>query len=154
MGENMKSITEFNSHKLAKGLHAKTALAAEGKTADEIQQSLGEAFKLEGEKLKFFFNALDVASQNIDKLARVLVVKLNEGESIPPKAVLIEEHHYLPDFLVDTPAPTHGSNVKSGGQNKNKKSGPKSSPWGMSPEEKAAKVAARKASDAAKNKPS
>lgn len=151
----MKSITEFNSHKLVKGIHAKTALAAEGKTPEEIQQSLGEAFKLEGDKLKFFFNALDIASQNIEKLARILVVKLNEGESAPPKAVLIEEHHYLPDFLVETAAPTQGSSVKSGGQNKGKKSGgPKSSPWGMSPEEKAAKVAARKASDAAKNKPS
>lgn len=149
----MKSITEFNSHKLAKGIHTKTALAAEGKTPDEIQQSLGAAFKLEGEKLKFFFNALGIASQNLEKLARVLVVKLNEGESVPPKAVLIDDHHYLPDFLVDTPAPTRGITVKAGGQNKGKRDGPKASPWGMSPEEKAAKIAARKASDAAKNKP-
>ncbi|OFZ16199.1 MAG: hypothetical protein A2Z20_00090 [Bdellovibrionales bacterium RBG_16_40_8] len=146
----MKSITEFQTHKLVKAIEAKTALAAEGKTPEEIQQNLGATFKLEGDKLKFFFNALDVAAQNIEKLSRILVVSLAEGENAPHKAIKIEEHHYIPDFQVEARQPILEKPTKGArpGQGKGKKSGPKSSPWGMSPEEKASK----KASSAAKAK--
>ena len=143
----MKSVTEFPTHKLVKGINAKTALTAEGKTAEEIQTSLGETFKLEGDKLKFFSNACDVASQNMEKLARILVVSLNDGENAPPKAVKIEEHHYIPDFAVDPRKPVLEKAVKGGGsQNKGKRTGPKPSPWGISPEEKEAKKNAGKPS--------
>ena len=77
----MKSVTEFTNFTLAQGLKAKTALTAEGKNAEEIQQSLGATFKLEGDKLKYFFNAIDVAGQNMESLRRVLVVSLAEGEN-------------------------------------------------------------------------
>ncbi len=141
----MKSVTEFPTHKLVKGIDAKTALAAEGKSPEEIQTTLGETFKLEGDKLKLFLNACEVASTNMDKLARVLVVSLTEGENAPPKAVKIEEHHYVPDFAVDPRKPNLEKAVKGGGnQNKAKSKGPKPSPWGISPEELEAKKNAGK----------
>ncbi|NJL25273.1 MAG: hypothetical protein HC902_08910 [Calothrix sp. SM1_5_4] len=96
----MKSVTEFWVHTLNKGLKAKEELTAAGKTPEEIQQSLGETFKYEGDKLKHFVAAIDVAGQNLEKLSRVLVVSLNEGETAPPKSVKIEEYHYVPDFQV------------------------------------------------------
>lgn len=139
IGYPMKSVTEFPTHKLVKGITAKQALAAEGKTPEEIQASLGETFKLEGDKLKFFFNALDVASQNMEKLARVLIVQLNEGENAPPKAVKIEEHHYVPDFAREPGKAMMEKPVKAGGGKDKGKKGPRPSPWGLSPEEKAAK---------------
>ncbi len=136
----MKSVTEFPVHKLTQGIKAKSELVAAGKTPEEIETSLGESFKLEGEKLKHFINACEVASQNPDKLARVLVVSLNEGETAPPKSLQVEEHHYVPDFMVDARKPvlTKQAPQKSGGDRKGKK-GPKESPWGLSPEQKAAK---------------
>jgi hypothetical protein len=94
----MKSVTEFWNVTLQKGLSAKTALAAEGKTPEEISQNLGETFKMEGDKLKHFINAIEVANQNQDKLMRVMVVSLNEGESAPAKAIQVEDFHYVPDF--------------------------------------------------------
>lgn len=139
----MKSITEFASFTLANGLKAKATLTEGGKTPEEIQTSLGETFKYEGDKLKYFWGALEVAGQNPDKLRRVLVVSLAEGEAAPAKSIKLEETTYVPEFLVETKmvpqkaeAGKFGRGGKGGG---NKTSGPKSSPWGMSPEEKAAK---------------
>ena len=139
----MKAITEFPSYTLTKAVTTKAALAAEGKTPEEIQQSLGESFKFEGDKLKHFVAAVDVAAQNAQNLRRVLVVTLNEGEKTPLKAVKVEEHHYVPEFLVTATAKPAESNDRKGGRRGGPGGkgggGPKSSPWGLSPEEKAAK---------------
>lgn len=135
----MKSVTEFPSFVLTKAVTTKAALATEGKTPEEIAQSLGETFKYAEEKLKHFVAAIDVAAANTENLRRVLVVSLGEGEKAPAKAVQVEEHHYVPEFLILTSAKPEvvDRNAKRGG--KDKKSGPKSSPWGMSPEELALK---------------
>jgi hypothetical protein len=140
----MKSITEFPTHKLLQGQKAKAALAADGKTPEEIQQNLGETFKMEGDKLKHFFNAINVAEQNLEGLSRVLVVSYNEGENIPPKAMKVEEHHYVPEFItgVRPGAPAKTKKDAMGNKRDGKRSGPKESPWGLSPEQKAAKKAA------------
>jgi hypothetical protein len=138
----MKNITEFATHTLTKGASTKAALAAEGKTPEEIQASLGEAFKFEGDKLKHFIAALDVAAQNTQNLRRVLVVTLAEGEKVPARAAQVEEHYYVPELLV-TAAPKPAADHKGGkgGKGRGGKGGggPKGSPWGLSPEEKAAK---------------
>lgn len=145
----MKSVTEFPQFKLEQGLKAKNDLSTAGKTNEEIATSLGETFKYEGDKLKHFIAAIDVASQNAENLARVLVVSLNEGESVPPKAVQVETFHYVPEFkmapkaISTAPAKEDakgGRGAKKGGKDQNR--GPKPSPWGISPEEKAAKKAA------------
>lgn len=140
----MKSVTEFASFTLKAGLTAKTALATEGKAPEEIQAGLGEKFKFEGDKLKHFVNALDVAEKNVDNLKRVLVVTLAEGENPQPKASKVDEHHYVPEFFVeqklnhvkktDSKGGRGGKGGKGGGR------GEKESPWGLSPEQKAAKA--------------
>lgn len=138
----MRSITEFPSFKLTQGLQAKTALSAEGKTNEEIQASIGTTFKMEGDKLKHFMNAMEVAQQNAENLSRVLVVALTEGEKAPPKALQVEETHYIPDFVSTAKPPSQAakkSDSKSGDGKKGKGKGPKESPWGLSPEQKAAK---------------
>jgi len=141
----VRSLTEFFTFKLVKGIEIKNALAAEGKTPEEIQQNLGETFKLEGDKLKYFLNCMDVAATNREKLAAVKVVQFGEGESIPPKAVLIEEIHYIPEFEKAPLAPVLKKPDKGGKQGKGKKKdGPRSSPWGLSPEELAAKKGGKK----------
>ncbi len=156
----MKTVTEFASFNLNQGLKAKAALAGEGKTPEEIQTSLGESFKLEGEKLKYFVNALDVASQNQENLKRVLVVSLAEGENMPPKALKIEEMHFVPEFHIDPKRAQAGKADARGGKGGKGRGGrggagggPKESPWGLSPEEKAAKAAKSAAAQARNNKP-
>lgn len=137
----MKSVTEFWAINLNKGLKAKADLVAAGKTPEEIQTEIGTSFKMEGDKLKHFINAMEVASQNPEKLGRVLVVALNEGETAPPKAVKIEETHYIPEFQAE-PRPVNTAKAVRGGGGKRDgkgKGGPKTSPWGLTPEEKAAK---------------
>ncbi|MFZ3230419.1 MAG: hypothetical protein WA160_09450 [Pseudobdellovibrio sp.] len=138
----MKSITEFAQPVLQKVLAAKAALVTAGKTAEEIVASMGESFKLEGDKLKFILAAADLVADK-KSVRRVVVVSFAEGEVAPAKYQKIEETHYLVEILepvkVAAPvAPTKGG--RPGGFKKdNKQSGPKSSPWGASPEEIAAK---------------
>lgn len=140
----MKSVSEFANFTLTNGLKQKAALAAEGKTAEEIQQSLGEAFKLEGDKLAYFMNALGVAEQNAENLKRVLIMSLSEGERVPAKATKIDELFFVPEFHVDAKRASPKKDDRKGGRGgrsgKGSKGGPKESPWGLSPEEKAAKT--------------
>ncbi len=140
----MKSVTEFWSFALLPGIQTKTALAAEGKTPEEILAAIGEKHKMEGDKLKHFCNAIDVAAANLDKLSRVLVVSLAEGENPPAKSTKIEEHHYIPDFKIEPKAvAATRADAKGGGKGDRKQNkGPKESPWGLSPEQKAAKKGA------------
>lgn len=143
----MRLVTEFASFTLAKGLTTRAALLAEGKSPEEIQQGLGEAFKFEGDKLKHFINSLDVAEANQAKLKRVVVITLNEGENAPAKATKVDDVYYGPEFLTEARPAAEKSEGRGGrggrgggrGGPGGRGGGPKSSPWGLSPEEKAAK---------------
>lgn len=139
----MKSVTEFWNVHLQKGSKTKADLTAAGKTPEEIPAAIGEAFKFEGDKLKHFLAAIDFAATITEPgLSRVLVVSLNEGESVPPKASKIEEHVYIPEFASAPKAITMTKNDPKGAkrnQGGKGKGGPKESPWGLTPEQKAAK---------------
>jgi hypothetical protein len=154
-GLNMKSVAEFPNFKLLQGISTKTTLAAEGKTPEEIQAKLGETFKYEGDKLKYFVNAVEVAGQNLEKLSRVIVVSLNEGENVPTKATKVEEQYYIPEFISPPKGPA--AVASKGGPGKGRQGGgkgggkQKESPWGISPEEKAAKKASSLRAAALKN---
>lgn len=147
----MKAVTEFASFTLNAALKAKAALAAEGKSPEEIQASLGTTYKLEGEKLGYFLTALEVAAANSENLKRVLVVRLSEGERAPAKATQTEDIAIYPEALVTVRAEKPKDDGKRGGRGGGRggKNDTKSSPWGMSPEEKAAKLEKSKASQAA-----
>ncbi len=138
----MKAMSEFAGHILTKGLAAKAALTAEGKSEEEISTSLGETFKFKDNRLKYFMTALDIAEANLDKLYRIRLFTFEEGENIPEKAVQVEEIYYVPEFF-GGPKEAKQSQVKTvargGGGKKDRPKGPKSSPWGPSPEEIAAK---------------
>ncbi len=156
----MKFVTEFANVTLKQALTAKTALAAEGKTPEEIQAGLGEKYKYEGEKLTHLTNALDVASQNTENLKRVLVVSLSEGEKAPANAVQVEAFHYVPDFQVTArPAQAEKKDAKGGrggggkGRGGGGDRGMKESPWGLSQEQKAEKKAAQAKAASEKRKP-
>lgn len=139
----MRSVTEFSNAAIAKGLKAREALVTEGKSPEEIQTTMGTTFKMEGDKLKFFLSALDIGSKNMNNLARVMVVALNEGEQAPANAEKVEEHYFICDLIkTDKPAAKaepHKRGGPGGGKGGQRGDRPKSSPWGLSPEEKAAK---------------
>ena len=140
----MKSITEFQMPTLLKFSNAKAALVTAGKTEEEIAAALGETFKVEGDKLKYMTAASDLAASKTN-VRRVIVASFAEGETAPAKYQKVDETHYLVETLepvkAATPvAPTKGGRGAPGGPRKGGGGDrPKSSPWGMSPEEVAAK---------------
>ena len=105
--------------------------------------SVGESFKLEGDKLKFMLAASDLTAGK-NAVRRVVVVSFAEGEVAPAKYQKVEETHYLVETLEPVKAPAPVAPTKGGRNNNGPRKGgnsgaPKSSPWGMSPEEIAAK---------------
>ncbi len=142
----MKAVTEFPNYLINKAITAKSTLTTEGKTVEEIQQTLGETFKFEGDKLSHFIRSIEVAEAKTEELKRVMVISLNEGENAPARAVKIEDHYYVPEYYPSAKPAAAPTNEKGGRKGRGGKGGggkrdggPKSSPWGLTPEEKAAK---------------
>ena len=91
---------------------------------------------------------MDIAAEKPEKLSRVIVSSFDEGENIPANSVKVEEIYYTSVFQKPAAgirqAPAKGDSKGQGKGRGQKKDGPKSSPWGISPEETAAKKAAAK----------
>ena len=137
---NMKSITEFQPATLQKILATKTALTAEGKTAEEIIAAVGETFKYEGDKIKYALAAAELAKDKTS-VRRVLVASFGEGENPAPNYQMVEDVYYMVESFNAKPVVIEKADARGPrrGGGKNNKSAPKGSPWGMTPEEKAAK---------------
>ena len=90
----MKTITEFAVLTLKNAAKTKAELTAAGKTPEELPAALGEALKLEGDKLNFIVNALEAVGPRLDDLKRVIVSSLAEGESAPSNSKKMGEHVY------------------------------------------------------------
>lgn len=138
----MKSITEFQPTTLQKVLAAKNALTAEGKTAEEISAAIGETFKYEGDKIKYVLAAAELAKDQTS-IRRVLVATFGEGEKPAPQYQQVEDTYYKVETFNAAPVAraekVDPRNARRGGGGGKREGGPKGSPWGMTPEEKAAK---------------
>lgn len=138
----MKSITEFQPTTLQKVLAAKNSLTAEGKSPEEISAAIGETFKYEGDKIKYALAAADLAKDQTS-IRRVLVATFAEGEKPAPQYQQIEDTYYKVETFSAAPVAkaekVDPRNARRGGGGKQQGGGPKGSPWGMTPEEKAAK---------------
>ncbi len=82
----MKTITEFSPSVIKSASRIRVELAASGKTPEEIPAGLGEALKMEGDKLTHFMWAIEVVAEKTADLKRVLVFSVAEGEKAPSSA--------------------------------------------------------------------
>lgn len=95
----MKTLTEFDGFALKNALAKKKELTDAGKTAEELPAALGEALKLEGDRLTFMMAAMEVAESRLDGLKRVVVYTVDEGKTAPKGAVQKGEKHYLAEYF-------------------------------------------------------
>jgi hypothetical protein len=94
----MKTFTEFPGMNLKSAAKTRQDLITGGKTAEELPQALGEALKLEGNKLICLMNALELVDTKFENLKRVIVSIPNEGEK-PPEGIFQKgEHFYLVEY--------------------------------------------------------
>lgn len=88
---------------------------------NDVKTAMGEAFKLEGDKLDMFMAAVESASGRRANLKRVIVMTLNEGEKAPQHAVEKDGKYYLAEYFYQ-PAPARkkfdGKGGKFGGKGK------------------------------------
>jgi hypothetical protein len=94
----MKTLTEFPVFNLKNAVKVKQELLAGGKTAEELPQALGEALKLEGDRLNLILNAIELAEKDLEDLKRVVVYSLAEGEKAPPRSVQKGDHCFLVEY--------------------------------------------------------
>lgn len=95
----LKTHTEFDGFRLKAALEKKAELTKAGKTAEELPAALGEALKLEGDKLALLLAALEVAESRPDNLKRVVVFNAEEGKPGPSGAVQKGEKWFLSEFF-------------------------------------------------------
>jgi hypothetical protein len=96
----MKTITEFAASTLKNAAKTQQELLAANKTAEEMPQAMGEALKLEGDKLNFLLSALEVVGDKANDLKRVVVLSLSEGEKAPHKALQKGENYFVAEYYL------------------------------------------------------
>lgn len=101
----MKTVTEFSGFTLQDALKKQKALTDAGKSADEVSQELATSFKLEGDKLKHFLNALESVKERSQHLKRVVVLTFDEKEKKPEKILEKDGSYYLSEYFY-VPQPT------------------------------------------------
>jgi hypothetical protein len=82
----MRTLTEFAAPTLKNAARLRQELVTAGKTPEELPAALGEALKIEGDKLTLIIQALEVVGEKVEDLKRVVVGTLAEGEKAPSGA--------------------------------------------------------------------
>ena len=116
----MKTITEFFVADLLNTLKMVEELSKAGKTPEEITQAVGEATKREGDKLKFFMNAVESIRKRAQGLKRVVVLQAGETDKVPEHAEKRDEYVYLPEYYPAMPDEKRGRG-RPGDQRRDKK---------------------------------
>jgi len=105
----MKTLTEFPGLNLKTAVKTRQDLIGAGKSAEELPQAMGEALKLEGDRLGFLLSALEMIGTKLNDLKRVVVFSLGEGEKAPLGSIQKGEQSYLIEYYPSL-APKGGSN--------------------------------------------
>lgn len=120
----MKTITEFSGFQIAAASKKFEELKTAGKNPEEIAAEFGQAYKLEGDRLKFFMNSIEMSSGK-QNLKRVVVLTYNEGEAVPSTAAAKDGQHYLCEFFYVPPAAGKGRRDGKFGKGRDDKRGGK-----------------------------
>jgi hypothetical protein len=106
-----------------------TEAARVGPTPEQIlaeaKSKIAETFKLEGEKLEHFWNAIKVVQGRSRYLKRVVVLTLNDGEKPPQNAQQVEGTgaYYLPEYFPIPPRRKKAKKFKGRGDTRRKGKG-------------------------------
>ena len=95
----MKTLTEFDGFSLRNAITKKKELVAAGKTAEELPPALGEALKVEGDRLTLLLAAVELTEAKTDQLKRVVVYSVEEGKSAPKGTVEKDGKHFLTEYF-------------------------------------------------------
>lgn len=119
----MRTITEFAGSNIKNAAKSKQDLTTAGKTAEELPAALGEALKVEGDRLTHLLNALETAGEKLNDLKRVVVFALAEGEKAPQGAQQKGETYYLCEYYPPLNPPKQKGKFEGRGDKKGGKRG-------------------------------
>lgn len=124
----MKTITEFAASTLKNAQKTREELIGSGKTPEELPAAMGEALKLEGDRLNHLLSALDSVGTKTTDLKRILVIALNEGEKAPSQAKQVGEQYFIVEYYPSLNPPKQARRGEEGrgekrGRGKGKRGG-------------------------------
>ncbi len=126
----MKTITEFHATRIKSAIQTQKQLSEAGKTAEELPAALGEALKLEGDKLQLLLNALaaleerDAAGKKSQDLKRVVAYTAQEGEKTQAGLIQKGEHWFSIEYYPPlNPPPAKRGKRPFGDKGKNARGG-------------------------------
>ena len=91
----MKTVTEFPGVVIRQVLKTKQDLLSNGTTEELLGEGLGQAYKVEGDRLKHLMKAIELSAPQIEHLARVRVFAAEAEAPTPQGAVKDGEHFYM-----------------------------------------------------------
>lgn len=94
----MRTLTEFAAPTLKNAARIRQELVAAGKTPEELPAAMGEALKLEGDKLTMILQAVELVGDKVADLKRVVVGALAEGERAPSGAQEKEGKQFVAEY--------------------------------------------------------
>src|SRR4051794_10670040 len=94
----MKTLTEFPCLILKTAAKTKQDLITGGKPPEELPQAMSEMLKLEGDRLGFLLNALEMVGTKFNDLKRIVVYSLAEGEKASQGTIQKGEQSYLVEY--------------------------------------------------------
>ncbi|MGZ3686744.1 MAG: hypothetical protein ACXWP5_02335 [Bdellovibrionota bacterium] len=121
----MKTITEFAAITLKNAAKSRDELTTAGKTTEELPAALGEALKVEGDKLTHLMNGLELVGTKHGDLKRVVVFTLAEGEKPPAQAQQKGENWYLVEYYPSLEKPRNAGGPRDGKGRDGKRGGGK-----------------------------
>jgi len=100
----MKTLTEFAPIVLKNAAKTKAELVTAGKTPEELPAAMGEALKIEGDKLTHLLNLLDIVGDRMDDLKRGLALaKSKDDEKVSDSIKTVGEHFYSIEYFPPVP---------------------------------------------------
>lgn len=109
-----KTITEFDGFKLNLARTFQNELKNSGKTEEEVAQAMAAQYKLEGDKLKIFLDAIAVSESKFQHLKRIVVYQPEEGKTNPPGSMDKDGKAYLAEYFFVPQAKKERPSFKKG----------------------------------------
>ncbi len=113
----MKTLTEFAPHFIKNAAKTKAELTTAGKTAEELPAAMGEALKIEGDKLTHLMNLLELVGDRTDDLKRGLALaKSKDDEKVSDSIKTVGEHFYSIEYFPPVPKKLANGRIDHGSQ--------------------------------------
>lgn len=116
----MRTVTEFPGVVIRQVLLTRTKLVSGGTAEDQLSAAIGEAHKVEGDRLSHLVKTLQIVGEDASHVARVRVFAGEDETKMPKGSVKEGEHFYLVERIQSAAPPKKASASDRDGKGRGK----------------------------------